>query len=298
MSSASQLSSAPAGGGGDAAMGSLRRINGLSYQMAPSLSVVTTRTTREWPASQAEYNSADGAQTLTAVVSTGAAYVDGRNSYLKFDVAVTKGTGLTVADEWGFGEYGSALNLFESLRLTHSSGYLIERHQDTYNQWKYNQSGWGKTKEWRETVLPMMKGVQLIAATKRYRFPKTADAVTLSDDERTGDQGWFTANAADVVSVAIPLSELSDIFDTDSLLPSFLMAGLRIELSVVNAIESAIQGWATGSAVAASMGARSIGAAGTGSVKLTNIRLALETVTLTDGITRSLATMAANSGMQ
>jgi hypothetical protein len=296
MSTAAAIAAAPSAGEGDSqAMNSLKRINGLSYLMAPSLSVVTTRTVRQWPSSQPDYDTAQGGQqTLTYVVSSGAAYVDARNSCLKFQVTASKGAS-SHADRWGWGRYGSALNLFETIRLTHSSGYVVEIHQDSFGEWCYLRNALGRDKHWRETVLPQMQGHQQAPGVDAdtYQFPK--DDVFDPNNPRTGDQDWFTFGQK--VDVVIPLSELSDIFANDALMPSFLLAGMRIELVIARNLDSAIQGWLTTVNVDRQKARSFNGNGAPGAIKIEHASIQLETITLTDAITRSLAQMSANQGL-
>ena len=67
----------------DAGVRSLIDVNGLAYRMTPGMSVATSRVTREWDALRSTY--ATG-QVMSFAISSGAAYVDPDNSYLKFQI--------------------------------------------------------------------------------------------------------------------------------------------------------------------------------------------------------------------
>ena len=69
----------------DAGVRSLIDVNGLAYRMTPGMSVATSRITREWDALRPVYAPGD---VLSFAISSGAAYVDPDNSYIKFQVQI------------------------------------------------------------------------------------------------------------------------------------------------------------------------------------------------------------------
>jgi hypothetical protein len=87
--------------------------------------------------------------------------------------------------------------------------------------------------------------------------------------------------------IVIPLSCISGIFETDALLPSFLMAGARIELQLKTLQQAmvALSGSAPANAVSALF-------------EITQPKLVLETVTLTDATLRAISMTSASSGLE
>lgn len=147
----------------DAGVRSLIDVNGLAYRMTPGMSVATSRITREWDALRGSYNPGE---IMSFAISSGAAYVDPDNSYLKFTI------NLTVPDDgqsafyrlyWGDDENGrqTALNLFQDMRLTHSSGYEIDRVNRGFAPYKYAQLAYTKDQQWWDTYGSLMRGFQV-----------------------------------------------------------------------------------------------------------------------------------------
>jgi hypothetical protein len=95
-------------------------INGLSYKLAPDLSIVTSRTDTRQYFSQNQYapNS-----TAVCLLNTGSSFVFGPNCSLQFTV---KNEG---ANTQGFG-IGSAVNLIRRISLVSRSGDVLERIQN------------------------------------------------------------------------------------------------------------------------------------------------------------------------
>ena len=69
----------------DAGVRSLIDVNGLAYRMTPGMSVATSRVTREWDALRQDYSPG---QVMSFAISSGAAYVDPDNSYIKFQIRI------------------------------------------------------------------------------------------------------------------------------------------------------------------------------------------------------------------
>jgi hypothetical protein len=151
----------------DAGVRSLIDVNGLAYRMTPGMSVATSRITREWDALRGSYGPGE---IMSFAISSGAAYVDPDNSYLKFTI------NLQVPDDgqsayyrlfWGDDENGrqTALNLFQDMRLTHSSGYEIDRVNRGFAPYKYAQLAYTKDKQWWDTYGSLMRGFQVGTGT-------------------------------------------------------------------------------------------------------------------------------------
>lgn len=153
----------------EAGVRSLLEVNNLAYRMTPGMSVATSRVTREWNSIRATYNEGD---ILSFPISSGAAYVDPDNSYIVFDVDIipnanpippaTPNSGQNYMFFWGSDTKGrqNALNLFQSMRLTHSSGYEIDRVTRGFAPWRYIQNSYTKDKQWHDTYGSLMRGYQ------------------------------------------------------------------------------------------------------------------------------------------
>lgn len=326
------------GQGPDPAVRGLIDVNGLSYRMAPGLSVATSRVTREWDALRNVYNQGE---TVVFAVSSGAAYVDPENSYITFRMRVGMPDNTPVANDdqienpanlacgynWGgsltaapasssappsvLPEYRqNALNLFESMRLIHSSGYEIDRLQRGFASWHYIKNAMTKDDMWYKGKGALLRGRQVLNGfdqtnldvTKRFiwdggnggvgtRIPGDvknfvhAFKVLTKEDNTTLPQGRSIGFAVDVV---IPLSCISGIFETDALLPSYLMAGARIELRLKSLAEALVAGDGL------KANDKALGAV----FDIESPKLVLETVTLTDATLRAISMTSATSGLE
>ena len=170
----------------DAGVRSLIDVNGLAYRMTPGMSVATSRITREWDALRPVYAPGD---VLSFAISSGAAYVDPDNSYIKFQVQIAVPpapvSGAVKTQQpyyrfyWGEDTEGrqTALNLFQDMRLTHSSGYEIDRINRGFAAYKYIELAYTKDKQWWDTYGSLMRGMQVQTGTIDANGAMTADSV-------------------------------------------------------------------------------------------------------------------------
>ena len=96
----------------------LMSLNGLRYTLPQALSVVTTRTTQNYPSLNGSHSQND---TIYWRAETGARYVDARNSYVRMRV--------TASSACTFGT-GSVMNLVRSVVVRSAAGTEIDRVQD------------------------------------------------------------------------------------------------------------------------------------------------------------------------
>lgn len=315
----------------EAGVRSLLEINGLSYRMTPGMSVATSRVTREWNAIRSTYGPGE---VLSVPISSGAAYVDPDNSYLTFIVRIRLknggGRGNNLRFFWGSDRAGrqNCLNLFKDMRLTHSSGYEIDRITRGFGPWKYIQNAYTKDQEWHDTVGSLMRGVQLTQqgtdfylndgagptwgrttppdapqavgdAAANARALLTVDLMPDAGHEGTIGKAYLTqtmrpfgsGTADDTIDIRciVPLSCISGVWDNDMLSPSFLMAGARLDMTM----QDKTQVWQVRSADGAA-----INPALDWDYTIEQPKMVLETITFTDAVLRALSMSSANTGLE
>ncbi len=341
----------------DAGVRSLIDVNGLAYRMTPGLSVATSRVVREWDALRNEY---EPGNVMAFAISSGAAYVDPDNSFIKFTIKLeVTGKAKYWRMFWGEDAKGrqTALNLFNDMRLTHSSGYEIDRINRGFAAWQYIRLAYTKDKEWWDTYGSLMRGFQTSLGTISTAQPSPAPPLITYDYSFYGNDGsgggyveenkqrssqfkpdqtardglyddiarlpsiqaagQVTAQTNNMpigrpfgylsrdespaasagfiyIDVALPLSSISGVWDTDTLSPSFLMAGARLDLTV-STFAQAFQ-----TLIASSNSNDKPFVTADDNVKMTLIRpkLVLETITFTDAVLRSISMTSASSGLE
>jgi hypothetical protein len=339
----------------DAGVRSLIDVNGLAYRMTPGLSVATSRVVREWDALRSDY---EPGNVMAFAISSGAAYVDPDNSFIKFTIELTvTGAAKYWRMFWGEDTKGrqTALNLFTDMRLTHSSGYEIDRVNRGFAAWNYIRLAYTKDQQWWDTYGSLMRGFQTStgiasAGTRNYSFygndgsgggyveansanssvdiptqigranhndiarlpslqpvvpavvgppiviatgPVTAQSNNIPTARPFGyiglGEAGTAAEAKIYIDVALPLSSISGVWDTDTLSPSFLMAGARLDLTVA----SFAQAFQTVSVDGSTPDDPSLV-----KMKITRPKLVLETITFTDAVLRSISMTSASSGLE
>jgi hypothetical protein len=245
----------------NAAMGILG-INNLSYKLRPDLAVCVSRSIqKQFP----QTSTTAPRETMTFILNTGSAYVDFKDSYLSLDVTNTS----TVAtnekcwfDSWG----GSACNLIERIVISSRSGQIMERI-DRANLLAAINLEYTHDLSWREYGTATAAGV----------------ARTVEELD------WPSVNVVPVgnstIRFCIPLSMISPFINhTESLMPSQLCSGMRIELLMSSASD----------AMASSSNA-------TGQVMnyaISNASLNLQSYLLSDVVLRTLNQMSAANGLE
>lgn len=300
----------------DEAVEALMDVNGLRYMMTPGVSVATTRILREWDSQRASYSPGE---VMQFIIGSGAAFVDPRNSYLKFTLRISgsDATKTTYRYFWGNDPAGrqNALNLFNDYRLTHSSGYEIDRIQAHLAAWTYLRDAYTKSKEWFDTVGSLMRGVQTGPDPVTFGQDGSGGALLFSNPQEA------TQNFADInstmgtggasnkfqvrkpfipvplvgggtdltVDVIIPLSAISGIWDNDQLSPPYLMAGLNLQMTVASKYTAF---------TLRTTAADPADIADDWTFSVENPRMCLETITFTDAVVRALSQTSVTNGLE
>ena len=285
------------GQSGDAALSTLLNANNLdSYVLPSALSVTVARSFKQSYPVANTYDvgpAALNSSTVSFVLTPGADYVYGPDSFFTFSLASsTPGAGL---ENW-FGEHGSVLNIFKSIRLTHASGVEIEyidnlnllnsfkmayERDETYRSSEGTGFGMShKSKSSRDplatAVAPVVVGVGASTITQTWASSGTG-----------GTGRYLRANLSN--SFAVPLSALSEFFNSDKLLPPYVLAGMRIELELASPNIS-LQGITT------STGVITVNSSAV-TQTLTELRMQLDSHTLSDSVAKAIARMSANEGL-
>jgi hypothetical protein len=193
-----QVKDAKTNSAGNQSLNSLIQINSLSYSLAPSLSLVTSRNHNKAFAQRSSYSND---QTIDVTLSTGSAYLCGPESFLCFKLNVPNSA---TAGSVTFGSAGAnCLNLFKSITILHSSGTEIERIS-MFNLYSKMKNDWMKTTEQRTTINEAM-------------------------GERAGSPLELLNTT---LEFCIPMGEISDFFNQSQLIPSFLVSGLRVQIEL------------------------------------------------------------------
>jgi len=271
-------------------LSSLLEVNRLDFRLPPSLSIATSRSMKQFRSSKTVHLA--GESQVDFQLSSGAAYVDLLNSYLSFDVNFTNTTAATGIDGVHMPAHGGWLQFIKAYRVIHSSGVELDRQNDSVGEWVQIQNQYGKSEASRKT-----KGA-LYALNDANQPTLVNTEVGLHNAAREGvsASGSAYTKIEDVVGLVvngettakryhavIPLGELAGIFDQDLLAPSFLTAGLRIELQFHTKEHFFVKDAAWES---------------TESVTIEHPAINLECFTLTDSITRKLSQISASLGLE
>ncbi len=263
-------------GQGDAGrqMEGLQRANDLVYRLPPSLSVVTKRQQVRQFFDKDSYGDTSG--TMTCRLNTGDLYVDGRRSYLTFEVIAT-GASAT------FG-VGSALNVIREIRLTTESGVEIERITNVNLMARFRDN-WMNDEGWFESV------GTVAGYTPRYKYDRVyATGMKLGNDDPI-DAGSAQVilrkqKAADLNNVknkrhfVIPLSCIAGLFNQSKLLPGLgLCSGLKVDITLESFAIALVGAGATG-------------------YSISRPAIVLDTYQLSDGVLKMLNQQSATSSLE
>lgn len=318
------------GQSGDASLNTLLNANNLdSYVLPSALSVTVARSHKKSYAVAESYQKGPGAaasSTVSFVLTPGADYVYGPDSYFTFDFKHSVNDSKTGG--W-FGQYGSVLNIFKSIRLTHASGTEIEYidnlnllntfklqydRDETYRATdgtgfgaSYSQPSKRRNTANRTSGAGRPVGPALLSATGRtdvhLRGTYPSGTVVVTTAEATaetpkpvvfqGDNptGVFTIleEAETTHKFCVPLSMLSEFFNSDKLLPPYVLAGMRIELELENPLIST-QGILLETDA-------DITCKTTTLHTVSSLNMQLDSHTLTDSVAKALSRMSANEGL-
>ena len=181
----------------------------LTYLAKNSSSLVIERTSKRSYADNPEYGT--GNTNLVVNFQTGVDYVDGRNSYLKLTLEPNKLTNTFMT--WG---NGSVLNLIDTVTVKSRSGTVLGRTERVnllqYYETKYKNS-WS------------------------YFGDGVAGATSQGLGMGGGLLGYSRAATTlpGSVDYNIPLHFIHSFFDQENLLPSMVMKGMRLEITLADA---------------------------------------------------------------
>jgi hypothetical protein len=213
----------------------LASLNHCTYELEPAVSVATSRTMREYLASNDRHYLGEDPVHIT--VASGNSFVDLRSSTLTYDIHFENMSDDEVRNT-RMPQGASFLNMWDGFRLTHATGVLVDSMTTSLGVWRQINTWWNRSSEWRDTI-----GSGLLGMANKFARP--FDNV----DERVGDyvnelhQRDRPARNADELKdgkkkieakarhVCIPLPELFDWADKDELAPPYLMSGLQIDLT-------------------------------------------------------------------
>ena len=187
----------------DTSMNELIQVNKLMYTVPPSLSLFNTRQYIKYPAQNQTYQPSS---TVIVPLSNSDVFVDGRNSYVTFDIKNTGVADFTVGK-------GSFANVFNRARYIHASGVEIT-HALNVNEFVATHDKLSEESEfWRGQG-------QLMG------YPAEGKDNTLA--------------AGATTSVALPLHKVITMFDShgDKLTPPFLLSGSRLELQLETGVRA------------------------------------------------------------
>ncbi len=266
-------------------------VNQLSFKLPPDLSVAVQRNNQSQYFQSQQYSPGS---TAIVVMNTGASYVDWRRSYLVMTVrndssAATDGK---VQSPVWFGPNGSACNLINRVLIQTRSGTVVER-VDNANQLASARLYMEHDRTWTgspcEVAAPSTPAEVEAKAGCAFVYGAQGGSSIASGNN---DSIWLGAAPTPTTGPAIvgqirrfciPCGEFSPVFrNSQSLWPSQLCSGLRIELLLENANIALVA-----AGTSASLG-----------YTIVDIRIEAECYTLSDLVLRSLNNMAASSALE
>lgn len=251
----------------------------LEYNLPSNATVVVEKNQKVFFFDKTTYVSGEDRMVIT--LNSGGDFIDGRNSYLAFKLKLA-GAAPDAVDFQTFGE-GSACNLFQELLIRSRDGEELERIRNL-NSLCATKGRWMNAQDYLDKLGSMSgyRSNKLSSTTGATTAPFLADAYS---DEELG-----AAKYAGKV-FCIPMRDISALFDTDKLLPSFLMAGLRLEF-ILAPLVSVIH---SHKAYAGNVYAD--GAKDPTSYTISDPLVRLQTLKLSDSVMNKLTEVAANKGL-
>ena len=177
--------------------------NALQYECYPDLSVCVDRTFKDSFFQKNEYSAG---QTAYCILNSGSDFVNGRTSYLTFDVVAID----EAVQDNDFGWQGSAYNFVKTIRITDRAGNEIEYITDA-------------------NILANM--------CRKMKYPED-HLLTVGSSARGRSPAYLNAIPKPSVGVSryvLYLRDLCGLFDYDQLLPAQLCSGLRIQIVLESA---------------------------------------------------------------
>jgi hypothetical protein len=244
--------------------------NALHYEIPPDLSVCTNKTIVNNYFQNQSYGGT-GQQNAVGycILNTGAHFVDGRDSYLVFDVTTT--TSVTTNRAVIFGKNGSAFNFFKRFSITDRSGNEIERIM------------------YPNKLINMLLRGQYDANFLRTYGNMFLTVLPTTENQTINPQAWANQTTANLNGrrFILPLRLISGLFDYNQLLPPQLMSGLRFEIELESP-ETALE----------LIGSTAVDPAETANFTITNPRIVTTVHQLSDSVVRTINERSANNGLE
>ena len=260
---------------------SLLMVNGLDYRLPPTLSVAVSRSHASYAGNQQVYGAGS---TMNVTLSSGAQYVNFRESYLHFTVNMT---GLVPGNEYSFSSKAieeqvaaaggqidflpgrnGVMNTFNSFRWVHSSGTLLEEFNQDMALWNYVRDRYTLSSD------------------------KSRSHGSLMDFQTRIQEGKTFTSAFPSHKFIVPMSFVADCFNQQQLAPSFLVAGSRLEIRL-NSLLHAFVKVATLPPVDPPLDPNL-----NVSYTISDVSCVLQQIQLTDSIVRALSNISASSGLE
>jgi hypothetical protein len=258
---------------------SLLMVNGLDYRLPPTLSVAVSRSHASYAGNQQVYPAGG---TMNVTLSSGAQYVNFRESYLHFTVNMT---GLAGGNEYAFGSHliedsvdanaskdflpgrNGVMNCFNSFRWVHSSGTLLEEFNQDMALWNYVRDRYTLSSD------------------------KTRSHGSLMDYQMRNAEAKVFRNTDSSYKFIVPMSSIADCFNQQQLAPSFLVAGSRVEIRLNSLLQAFVKILPLEDPVPADPNAGV-------SYTISEVSCVLQQIQLTDSIVRALSNISASSGLE
>jgi hypothetical protein len=191
-------------------------VNGLNYGANDtSMAVVSSRKFKSFYSLAQSYQNG---QILQFVLSSGAEYLNARNSYIKFTMTPKWTAEGNIGSTASFGVGKACTNLIREMVMVHSSGAEVDRCQD-FATWTNHKRLWTRGSDWLQSIGSCM-GIESpyktasVVVEDRAKLGYPTDAtVTFAVDNTS--VGGTTITIAQVGPTALPLGvwEIGDVIN-------------------------------------------------------------------------------------
>lgn len=232
----------------------LRHENALMYDAPEAGCLIDSRTYKSMNFSSTTYTLGD---TMQCIFNSGNDAMWGPACYLRLDVSVTA-AGAVVADKLPNFGFGSIMNIFRNMRLTHRSGGELEQIQNVNVVAQLKRL-------WQTSLEDRRKLDGLLGCYQPFTDSATGAAALVPNySPNQGSRNFLPAVSAAAAAPAdgayrwvflVPMHLLSGVFASKTqMIPAALLAGAKFELDLDNGV-SALANWtafaATGSSITA-----------------------------------------------
>lgn len=211
----------------------LRDINRVVYIMPSQGGLMESRTDIVYYFNNQTCTPGD---TILANGNSGASFIWGPNCFLKLQWTVANSAG--AVGNLNFG-YGSIMNLIKEIRLTHSSGEVLEYIQNV-NLLAAIKSRWETSADDQVKLSTLLGGVDQTNTGSRYAGGFVYGINAQSGITATNVSQVFVEAASSVTFTSmIPMSYLLGCFNrTDQYIPPALLAGSTLQITLAPAAEA------------------------------------------------------------